>query len=142
MMHRFQFRVRYGDTDQMGWAYYANYLRWFEVGRAEMLRSLGKSYAEVEEEGVRLPVLEAACRYFEGARYDELLAVETGVLAVKRASVRFGYRVVRESDGRLLAEGTTEHCFLDREGRPGRPPEALAEMLRHAPRAPAHAPER
>jgi len=78
-MHRFAFRVRYGDTDQMGMAYYANYLRWFEVGRAEMMRSLGTSYRAVEDAGIRLPVLEARCRYLKAARYDDLLAVETGV---------------------------------------------------------------
>jgi len=134
-MHRFPFRVRYGDTDQMGFAYYANYLRWFEVGRAEMLRSLGTSYRDVEAEGTALPVVEARCRYLKPARYDDLLAIETGVQSVGRASVRFGYRVVREADGELLAFGHTEHCFLDREGRPARPPARLAALLEAAPRA-------
>ena len=74
-MHRFELRVRYGDTDQMGWVYYGNYLRWFEIGRAEMMRSLGRSYREVEEiDGVLLPVLDARCRYYRGARYDERVA--------------------------------------------------------------------
>ncbi len=136
-MHRYPFRVRYGDTDQMGWAYYANYLRWFEVGRAEMLRALGRSYRQMEEEfGVLLPVLEARCRYLAVARYDDLLTVETGVLSSSRASVCFGYRVVRDADGATLAEGMTEHCFMDRRGRPVRPPGELAAMLERAPRAP------
>ena len=135
-MHRFAFRVRYGDTDQMGMAYYANYLRWFEVGRAEMMRALGTSYRAVEEAGIRLPVLEARCRYLKAARYDDLLAVETGVRVLGRASVRFGYRVVREEDGELLAFGETEHCFLDPSGRPERPPPAFAAQLAAAPRAP------
>ena len=134
-MHRFTFRVRYGDTDQMGFAYYANYLRWFEVGRAEMLRSLGTTYREVEADGTGLPVVEAKCRYLKPARYDDLLAIETGVAELGRASVRFGYRVVRESDGELLAFGHTEHCFLDRDGRPARPPAKLAALLESAPRA-------
>lgn len=135
-MHRFPFRVRYGDTDQMGMAYYANYLRWFEVGRAEMMRSLGTSYRAVEEAGIRLPVLEARCRYLKAARYDDLLAVETGVRELGRASVRFGYRIVREEDGVLLAWGETEHCFLDPAGRPVRPSPAFAAQLAQAPRAP------
>ena len=134
-MHRFAMRVRYGDTDQMGFAYYANYLRWFEIGRAEMLRSLGKSYRDVEDDGVTLPVVEARCRYLEPARYDDALAIETGVLVLRRASVRFAYRVVREADGVLLAHGETEHCFLDRSGKPSRAPASLAELLERAPRA-------
>ena len=132
-MHRYPLRVRYGDTDQMGFCYYANYLRWFEIGRAEMLRSLGMSYREVEESGVSLPVLEAACRYLEPARYDDEVAIETGVRELSRASVRFGYRVVRLSDERLLAFGTTRHCFMGPGDKPVRPPTALADLLGRAP---------
>jgi acyl-CoA thioester hydrolase len=134
-MHRYAIRVRYADTDQMGFAYYAHYLRWFEIGRAEMLRALGWSYRAVEEAGIQLPVLEARCRYRKPARYDDELMIETGVLELRRASVRFGYRIVRERDGELLASGETEHCFLDREGKPDRPPPRLAELLDQAPRA-------
>ncbi len=135
-MHRFAFRVRYADTDQMGMAYYGNYLRWFEVGRAEMLRALGTTYREVEERGTRLPVVEARCRYLKPARYDELLAVETGVLELGRASVCFAYRVVREADSEVLAVGSTEHCFLGPEGKAGRAPAALHDLLARAPAAP------
>ncbi|HET9328695.1 MAG TPA: thioesterase family protein [Candidatus Eisenbacteria bacterium] len=134
-MHRYAIRVRYGDTDQMGFAYYAHYLRWFEIGRAEMLRALGWSYRAVEEAGIQLPVLEARCRYFKPARYDDELWIETGVLEVRRASVRFGYRIVRVSGEELLATGETEHCFLGPEGKPARPPERMADLLAQAPRA-------
>ena len=134
MMHRYQIRVRYGDTDQMGFAYYAHYLRWFEIGRAEMLRSLGTSYRAVEETGTSLPVVEAHCRYLKPARYDDLLTLETGVDVLNRASVRFAYRVVREPGQELLATGHTAHCFMGRDGKPGRPAPALAEMLEGAPR--------
>jgi len=137
-MHRFVVRVRYGDTDPMGFAYYANYLRWFEIGRAEMLRDLGMTYRSVEETGFHLPVLDVRCRYLEPARYDDAVAIETGVASIRRASVRFAYRVVRQADGRLLALGSTEHCFLDRAGRPARPPPALAELLGRAPKAEEH----
>ena len=130
MRHRFDLRVRYGDTDQMGFAYYAHYLRWFEIGRAEMLRSLGTSYREVEESGVQLPVLAASCRYRKLARYDDLVTIETRVGELRRASVRFEYRVLLASDDTELATGSTEHCFLDREGRPGRPSPRLLELLR------------
>jgi acyl-CoA thioester hydrolase len=132
---RFVLRVRYADTDQMGMAYYGTYLRWFEVGRAEMLRFLGVSYREVEEAGIRLPVVEARCRYVRPARYDDLLAIETALAHLGRASVRFEYCVRREPDGELLARGMTEHCFLDPTGKPVRPPAFLAGMLERAPRA-------
>jgi acyl-CoA thioester hydrolase len=134
-MHGYVIRVRYGDTDQMGFAYYAHYLRWFEIGRAEMLRALGWSYRSVEEAGLQLPVLEACCRYLKPARYDDEVRIETGVLELKRASVRFGYRIVRDGDGELLAHGETEHCFLDRAGKPTRPTPRLAALLEQAPRA-------
>jgi acyl-CoA thioester hydrolase len=134
-MHRFTLRVRYGDTDQMGFAYYGHYLRWFEIGRAEMMRSLGHSYRELEAQGIRLPVVEARVRYLRPARYDDRIAIETGVVALGRASVRFGYRVRRDEDDTLLAWGITEHCFLDASERPVRPPDAAAAVLASAPRA-------
>lgn len=132
-MHRFDLRVRYGDTDQMGFVYYAHYLRWFEIGRAELMRAQGLSYRDIEGAGVALPVLEAGCRYFKPARYDDALAIETGVAELTRASVRFGYRVTRA--GEVLASGFTRHCFMDRAGKPVRPPAALFALLEQAPRA-------
>lgn len=134
-MHRFEVRVRYGDVDQMGWVYYGNYLRFFEIGRAEMMRTLGRSYAQVEDEdGLLLPVLEARCRYLHGARYDEKVTIETGVLEAGRATVRFGYRLLG-GDGETCALGYTDHCVVDRNGRPVRPPAHLAKLLTTAPRA-------
>jgi len=136
-MHRFELRVRYADTDPMGWAYYGHYLRWFEIGRAEMLRALGRSYREVEEEDrVLLPVLDARCRYFRGARYDERITVETGVLDLGRATLRFGYRILGE-EGERCALGYTEHCVVTRDARPVKPPATLAALLQRAPRADA-----
>jgi acyl-CoA thioester hydrolase len=127
--------VRYGDTDQMGFAYYANYLRWFEIGRAEMMRALGSSYRAIEESGIWLPVLEARCRYLKPARYDDLVIVATGVIEQRRASVRFGYRILRETPvDELLAWGITEHCFMSPDGKPGRPSDTLAGLLARAPR--------
>lgn len=134
-MHRFTLRVRYADTDQMGFAYYAHYLRWFEIGRAEMMRSLGTTYRAIEESGIQLPVLEARCRYLKPARYDDEVVIATGVRRQGRASVEFGYRVTRAATGETLAFGHTEHCFLDAAGRPVRPPAAFAALLERAPRA-------
>jgi acyl-CoA thioester hydrolase len=121
-------RVIYGDTDQMGIVYYANYLRFFEIGRNELLRARGLRYKDVEERfGLRLPVAEAAVRYRSSARYDDLLAVETSLGEVRRVSARFDYRIVR--GGELLATGHTVHACLDLEGKLQRMPPELLEAL-------------
>ena len=127
--HAYEIPVRYGDTDQMGVAYYANYLYWFEIARTEWLRAHGKSYRELEAEGVILPVTEAHCRYLASARYDDRLRLWGWVGELGRATVQFDYRIVRASDDRLLATGYTRHCFLDRAGRPVRIAGALHALL-------------
>jgi acyl-CoA thioester hydrolase len=99
LRYRTAYRVIYGDTDQMGVAYYANYLRWFEMGRTEMFRRLGVTYGEIEAQGIALPVLEAFCKYHQPARYDDVIVVETILDPAVRAGMKFDYRVFRESDG-------------------------------------------
>ncbi len=127
-------RVIYGDTDQMGVVYYANYLRYFEAGRNEFIRARGLRYRDFEERfGLRLPVAEAQVSYRVPARYDDLLTVETSLAEVKRASARFGYRIVR--DGEVLATGHTTHACVDLEGRIRRLPQDLLERLSVSPGA-------
>jgi acyl-CoA thioester hydrolase len=121
-------RVIYGDTDQMGVVYYANYLRYFEAGRNEFLRRKGLRYREVEERlGVLLPVSEAAVSYRAPARYDDLLVIETCLDELRRVSARFCYRVLRGEE--LLATGHTVHACVDAEGRIRRLPSELAAAL-------------
>lgn len=122
-------RVRYADTDQMGFAYYANYLVWFEVGRTEMLRASGLPYAELEKAGVALPVLEAHCKYRKSARYDQMLRVVSRLKEMPRASLRIDYEIFDEAD-QLLAEGYTTHTFINGEGRPVRPPQIFTAKMR------------
>lgn len=122
-------RVIYGDTDQMGIVYYANYLRWFEAGRAEYVRVHDVPYRDLEAEGLFLPVVEARARYHQPARYDDLVVVETSLTELGRARMRFEYRVVRESDRRTLCSGHTVHACTRPDGRPTRLPRALAERL-------------
>lgn len=121
-------RVIYGDTDQMGVVYYANYLRYFEAGRNEFIRARGLRYRDFEAGfGLRLPVVEAQVSYRAPARYDDLLEVETSLVEVKRASARFGYRILRE--GEVVATGHTVHACVDLEGRIQRmPPELVARL--------------
>jgi acyl-CoA thioester hydrolase len=127
-MVRTEIRVIYGDTDQMGVAYYANYLRWFEAGRNELIRARGLTYREVEERfRLMLPVAEAHVAYRAPARYDDLIAIETSVAEVRRASVRFAYRIVR--GGEVLATGHTVHACVDLDGRVQRMPPDLLERL-------------
>jgi acyl-CoA thioester hydrolase len=121
-------RVIYGDTDQMGFVYYANYLRFFESGRNEFLRARNAPYREVETElRVRLPVVEAGVSYKQPARYDDLLVVETVLAQVRRASARFEY-VVRRGDD-VLVTGHTIHACIDFEGAITRLPESLLARL-------------
>ena len=123
-----EIRVIYGDTDQMGVVYYANYLRYFEAGRNELIRAKGLRYRDFEERfALRLPVAEARVSYRIPARYDDLVTVETRLAEVRRASARFEYRLVRGAE--LLATGETVHACVDLEGRVHRLPPELVEAL-------------
>ncbi|MHB8764391.1 MAG: acyl-CoA thioesterase [Deferrisomatales bacterium] len=113
------YRVIYGDTDNMGVVYYANYLRYFELGRNEYMRGRGLTYREVEARGLMLPVSEARCRYLRPARYDDRLTVETRVRRAKGARVVFAY-ALRNEAGEVVAEGETEHAVVGDSGRPVR----------------------
>jgi acyl-CoA thioester hydrolase len=114
-----ELRVRYAETDAMGFVYYANYLVWFEIGRTDWIRAHGVTYRALEEHGILLPVTHAACDYRQSARYDDLVRVETRVTRLTRAGVAFAYRVIRADPAPevVLAEGRSEHVFLSREGR-------------------------
>jgi acyl-CoA thioester hydrolase len=127
-MVKTQIRVIYGDTDQMGVVYYANYLRFFEAGRSEFLRAKGLRYRDFEEQhGLLLPVVEAGVHYRVPARYDDLVTVETALGEARRASARFDYRLIRGEE--LLATGHTVHACVDLDGRVQRMPRELLERL-------------
>jgi acyl-CoA thioester hydrolase len=111
-------RVRYAETDQMGIVYYANYLVWFELGRVELLRSLGLAYSRLEtDHGCILPVIEASCRYKSPARYDDEILIETRPAMLRGSVLKFAYRILRKApEGEqqvLLAEGETVHVVCD-----------------------------
>jgi len=116
-------RVRYAETDQMGFAYYANYLAWFEVGRCEWLRSLGWSYRDLEvRDALMLPVIEAHCEYRQPARYDDELLIRSRAELASPVRIRFRYDVIRAGDGEVLASGHTVHASTNLAGRPKRLP--------------------
>ena len=122
-------RVRYAETDKMGVAYYANYFVWFEVGRCELLRSLGGSYRDMELNGVMLPAIEAHCEFRMPARYDDALEISTTSSLLSPARVEFNYQVVRSSDRAVVAVGQTIHAAIDASGRPRRLPKNIEMIL-------------
>lgn len=125
------FRVRYAETDQMGVAYHANYLAWCEVGRTDFIRELGITYADMERQGYFLAVVEAAVRYATGARYDDMVRVETWLEAVKSRTVTFAYEVHREApDPALLATARTMLISTDASGGTKRLPTPILELFR------------
>jgi acyl-CoA thioester hydrolase len=115
-------RVRYAETDVMGVAYHANYFVWFEVGRTDLLRTLGWSYREMEDAGVLLPVIEASCQYRRPARYDDELEIRTEGRVTSPVRMEFAYDVTVKGQTGSIAVGRTEHAALGKNGRPCRLP--------------------
>jgi acyl-CoA thioester hydrolase len=126
-------RVRYAETDQMGVVYHANHFIWFEVGRVELLRQLGFSYRDMEEnDGCFIAVVDARCRYKAPVRYDDEVVVRTHLKNVRESLVHFGYELVRASDGALLAEGETTHIVTDVDMNKRTIPEKYMKEFREA----------
>ena len=125
-----QIRVRYGETDQMGVVYHANYASYFEVGRTEWLREYGITYKSMEETGVMLPVISLEIKYKNSAKYDDLLTIKTSIKKLPSARIEFDYELVNES-GDLLATGSTDLVFIDmKRNRPMRCPDYLLDKLK------------
>lgn len=110
-------RVRYGETDKMGIAYYGRYMDWFEMGRTEFCRSSGKSFSEWESEGIMLPVVEAHCRYKSSLLYDDEIEIETTITKLSKVSVIFSCRIFHSGTKKLVAEGYTKHAFTSTDGK-------------------------
>jgi len=127
--HETSFRVRYGETDQMGYVYYGDYAEYFEVGRVEALRSLGFPYRRLEKEGVMLPVYDLHVRYHRPARYDDLITVRTTIEALPNVRISFRYELHNEAE-ELLTEASTTLVFVDSTTmRPCRAPQHLLDAL-------------
>ena len=119
--YRTSYRVIYGDTDAAAVVYNANYLRFFEIGRTELMREKVCSYREIEELGILLPVTECYIRYKAFACYDDLLIIETKLIELKKVSCRFSYRILRDNKDsgkeQLIAKGYTVHAAVGRDGK-------------------------
>ena len=122
-------RVRYAETDQMGVAYYANYLVWFEVGRSEFCRERGFRYVDLEVLGYKLVVIDVHCRYRSSARYDETVIVRTRLKEANRRLITFGYQIIRKDRGEVVAEGETKHICVDSNGKTKSLPEKFLATL-------------
>jgi acyl-CoA thioester hydrolase len=123
-------RVRYAETDQMGVVYHANYLVWMEIGRVELMRSLGVEYKEMETaDDCHIVVVEAHCRYLKSARYDEVLRIHTRVAEARSRIIRFHYEIWRDTDHQLLATGETKHVICGKDGRPKHLPEKYRSVF-------------
>jgi acyl-CoA thioester hydrolase len=124
-----QFRVRYGETDQMGVVYHGNYAQYFEMGRTEWLRTMGFSYRNMEEEGVMLPVISLSINYKKSARYDDLIKVKTKLVKKPTVKIEFEYEIVNEND-EILATGNSVLVFMDVvKNRPTRCPKYILDQL-------------
>ena len=132
-IHRTTCRVLYGDTDAGGFVYNANYLRYFEIGRTELMREWVCAYRDIEKLGLVLPVIECFVRFKAPAFYDDLLTIETSLTELKSISCRFCYKITRQEEGqlrpKLLVKGFTVHASVNRDGRLTSLPDDIIEKL-------------
>jgi acyl-CoA thioester hydrolase len=132
MVFETKVRVRYAETDRMGYCYYGNFATYFEVARVEALRSLGVTYKQLEDEGIILPVLDFQIKYFKPAYYDEELRIETIIESVKGARIFFAYKTFNAAEVQLNQASTTL-VFVDlKNQRPMNPPATLLQLLQNA----------
>ena len=127
MQSRTPITVRYAETDMMGVVYHGSYLPWFEVGRTDLMKQYGLPYRQLEAEGFFLPVLEVGARYLKPARYDDPLTIVTTLREKPLLRIKLEYEVRRGDE--LLATGFTLHAFIDRAGKPVRPPASFQEKM-------------
>jgi acyl-CoA thioester hydrolase len=122
-----EIRVRYAETDQMGFVYYGNYAQYFEIGRVEALKKVGLSYRAIEESGVMLPVKELYIDYKRAAKYDDLIRIETTIAKMPSNRIRFDYKIYRQEE--LLVTGNTTLFFMNKNGKPIRPTDDFLNQM-------------
>lgn len=130
LKHKATIRVRYADTDKMQFVYNGKFLEYFEVGRTELLRSVGLPYSELENAGYQLPLLEAGIKYHKYATYDDLLDIEATISKVNSPKLHIDYRITKTNEEELIAEGFTDHVFIKVDTKKAtRPPKLYTEAL-------------
>lgn len=128
LKHVTEIRVRYGETDQMGFCYYGNYAQYLEVARVELLRSQGISYKTLETEGILLPVRTFSIKYIAPSRYDDLLKIETEIIKIQSFRIEFSY-IIRDQNSTLIATANTELVFVDSQTmKPTKAPSKISNL--------------
>lgn len=122
-------RVIYADTDALGIVYHTNYIKWFEIGRGELLRELGIPYSQIENMGYNLLLTEVNCHYLYPARYDQIVFIETQIIFVKRASIKFSFIIWDEKQEKALVEGESVHACINKQGKIVRIPREITEKI-------------
>lgn len=107
--------VRYVETDKMGIVHHSNYYPWFELARGDFIKKIGMKYSEMESLGLMMPLVESYCKYYEGAKYEDEIIIETSIEKITPVKVIFNYNVIRELDRKLLAKGKTTQTFIDKD---------------------------
>ena len=129
LIHQTQLRVQYYETDQMGVVHHSNYIRYFEIGRTEMMRHIGLSYKEVENSGIVMPIVGIEVHYFYPAHYDEIICVKSFIKEIPKVRMTVYYEIYNEQK-KLLANGNTTLAFLNKKtGRPQRAPETMVNLF-------------
>ena len=126
-MNKLNIRIPYADTDKMGVVYHANYLKYFEMGRTELMRQIGFTYDEMEKQGLYFPVVNAQCNYHAPAHYDDLITVETTISEIKNVTVTFSYKIKYQD--KVLVIGSTKHPLVNYAFKPTRIPQNLKDLL-------------
>ncbi|MCO5250634.1 MAG: acyl-CoA thioesterase [Candidatus Kapabacteria bacterium] len=122
------FRVRYADTDRMGFLYNGNYLTLFEIGRTELMRTHGMNYRKMEDEGFMLPLTQAYAKYINPAYYDDVLEIQAALEYTGGALLRFNYNILK--DNTIITNGFTEHIFMNSKSRkPMKPPKFFLDII-------------
>jgi len=122
-------RVIYADTDALGIVYHTNYIKWFEIGRGELLRELGIPYSQIENMGYYLPLTEVNCHYLCPAIYDQIVLIETQIIFVTRASIKFRFLIWDEKQEKTLVEGESVHACINKQGKIVRIPREITEQI-------------
>ena len=127
--HNFHVKVYYKDIDQMGIVYYSRYFEFFELARTELLKSIGFAVKDIEKNDFFLPVVSASCEYIKSAGVEDKLIIESQIIKTPSARLQIDYNIISENDQSVIAKGKTVHGFINRKGKPKKPPKALIEKI-------------
>ncbi|MFC1481935.1 acyl-CoA thioesterase [Candidatus Neomarinimicrobiota bacterium] len=127
--HQYRHQVIYAQVDRMDVVYYSRYYEFFEAARSALLRSLELPYAQIEAQGIMLPVIESNCRYFGSATFEDILTIESSIIEQPKVRMRINYRVFKGEEHELVAEGYTVHAFVNKVMKPVRIPRFVLEQL-------------